>query len=332
MNKTSMLAASLLLSYAAITCNSPIDLTIGIQEGAGLFAEMHKVMQCLIHYEKDLARVHVDWSDEFFPYKDGVNDNGWDLLFEPIAIPATRSNTQNAEKFTIDSTSVHHELHDQCCTAPWVAYDKYLPYRQFVHEKMMKYVRLKPYIQEQWDAFYNQHMKGQVCIGVHARVARQHAWLVPGKRLPQLDDYYKEIDRLIKKHSGEPVKIFVASDSHQAIQQFKEKYGDRVITIEAFRSDEDQDPCILYTSGDYLKKNKDVWHAKKHRAFGGITTLLDCLHLSRCDYMIHTTSNLAFFAAYYNPNIQSVYLPKGVPFKKCPMKHHPSVVNPLLNP
>lgn len=326
-----------LILLALITCSqdiytAPIDLTIGIQEGGGFFAELHKVMQCLIYYEKDLSQVHVDWSDEFFPYKDGAHENGWNLFFEPIQLSQKRFQSEDTKKIIENSTANHHELHDQCCTAPWIAYDQYLPYRKFVHEKLTRYIRLKPEIQAQWDEFYTANMKGYTCIGVHARIARQHAWLVPGKRLPQVADYCKEIDRLIRQHRGEPVKLFVASDSHQAIQQFKERYKEKIVCIEAFRSDKDQDPCIMYTSGEYLKKNKDVWHEKKHQYFGGLTTLLDCLLLSKCDYMIHTTSNLAFFAAYYNPEVKSIYLPKGVPLKQCAMKDNPRIVNPLLNP
>ena len=326
------LALALLLFSSLIAQTAPIDLTVKIQEGGGFFAELHKVMQCLIHYEKDLTRAHIDWTDEFFPYKDGADENGWDLFFEPIPLASKRSSSETVQKIIINSTAEHHELHDQCCTAPWVAYEQYLPYRKFVHEKIKTYIHLKPAVQNEWDSFYNAHMKGHTCIGIHARIARQHAWLVPGKRLPQLDAYFKEVDRLIKKHSSQSVKLFVASDSHQAIKAFKERYGDQVICIEAHRSPEDQDPCIMYTSGEFLKKNTAVWHAKKHRYFGGLTTLLDCLLLSKCEYLIHTTSNLAFFATYYNPEIKSIYLPKGVPFKECSMKHNPNIVNQLLNP
>ena len=320
-----------LLSTAHITLSKPIDLTVQIQEGGGFFAELHKVMQCLIHYE-DLAQVYVDWTDEFFPYKDGADENGWDLFFEPIQLSSKRSHSEKAQKIIVNSTAQHHELHDQCCTAPWVAYDKYLPYRRLIHEKLTKYIRLKPAIQNEWDAFYDAQMKGYKCIGVHARIARQHAWLVPGKRLPQLNDYFQEVDYLLAKHVGEKIKVFVASDSHQAVKKFKEKYGNQVIFIEAFRSDADRDPCIMYTSGSYYKTHKDAWHEQKHRYFGGLTTLLDCLLLSKCNYLIHTTSNLAFFATYYNPEIKSIYLPKGVPLKQCAMKGNPNIVNPQLNP
>lgn len=323
---------SLFLVISSLTFANPIDLTIGIQEGAGLYAELHKVLQSIIHYEKDLTSVHVDWTDEFFPYKDDPHENGWDLFFEPISVASKPMRSGPIESVLIDSTSVLHELHDQCCTAPWVGYNAYLPYRKFVNQKLTQYIKLKPELKAQLDSFFYSKIHDFICIGVHARIARAHAALVPGRMLPSVEDYFQEVDHLLKKHPGRNVRIFVASDSHMGVQKFKERYGDKVVYINAHRSKEDQDPCTLYTNGKFLKKNTDVWHRIKHKTFGGITTILDCLLLAKCDYLIHTTSNLAFFSTYYNPEIKSIYLPKGVPFKNCVVKDNPSIVNPFLNP
>ncbi len=322
----------LFLAISTTIISNQIDLTVGIQEGAGLYAELHKVLQSIIHYEKDLASVHVDWTDEFFPYKDDPHQNGWDLFFEPISVAHNLTRSGPNETVLIDSTSVLHELHDQCCTAPWIAYDTYLPYRKYINQKLAQYIKLKPEVEAQQNAFYYKKMHQFICIGVHARIARVHASLVPGRMLPSVEDYFEEVDLLLKKYSDKDVRIFVASDSHMGIQKFKERYGDKVIYIDAYRSKEDQDPCILYTNGEFLKKNPAMWHKIKHRTFGGITTILDCLLLAKCDYLIHTTSNLAFFSTYYNPEIKAIYLPKGVPFKNCVVKGNPSIVNPFLNP
>ncbi len=322
----------LFLAICSLSFAKQIDLTISIQEGAGLYAELHKVLQSIIHYEKNLNSVFVDWTDEFFPYKDDPYENGWDIFFEPIPSAHTSSPKGELEKVHIDSTSVHHELHDQCCVAPWVAYNEYLPYRKFVHEKIEKYIRFKPNVSQAIDTFYAEKMAGSLCIGVHARLAKAHTSLVPGKVLPELNDYFNEVDKLLSKNPSSNVKIFVASDSHFGVQKFKERYGDKVIHIDAYRAAKEQDPCILYTSGAFFKENKNIWHDKKHRSFGGLTTILDCVLLSKCTYLIHTTSNLAFFATYYNPEISSIYLPKGLPFRHCVVKGDPTIANPFLNP
>ncbi len=317
-------------SYPREIQQGPVDLTITTHIGAGFFAELHKVVQTVIHYEeRGLARVHVDWTDEFFPYKDGVHENGWDLFFEPIP---TIETTEKVEKLILSSTAELHELHDQVCTAPWVGYKQYLPYRQFVHETLNKYIKIKPHITDIVNNFYEDKMRNKLCIGVHARIARAHAWLVPGKKLPSLEDYFAETDRLLSKYEGQDIVIFVASDSHHAVRQFKERYGTMVIHIDAHRSTYDQDPCIMYTQGEYMMKNPDVWHQRKHAYQGGLSTMLDCLLLAKCDCLIYTTSNLAFFSFYFNPELESIYLPKAVPFKQCRHKNDKEIQNKLLNP
>src|SRR3990167_7552438 len=81
------------LDLTLFKCN-PVNLTIKMHEGAGFFAELHKIMLALIHYEeRGFARVYVDWTDEFFPYKDGAHENGWDLFFEPIPMDPITKNT-----------------------------------------------------------------------------------------------------------------------------------------------------------------------------------------------------------------------------------------------
>lgn len=315
-----LLALNPHISSANDATLDPVDLTIKIQFGGGFFAELHKVIQTIIHYEnRGFTRIDVDWRDEFFPYKDGADENGWDIFFEPITFEK-RSAQKVAQKVTVDSTAEFHELHDQVCTGPWKAYEQYLPYRQFVKEKLDRYARYKPIVTDYIEKFYEEKMAGKRCIGVHARIARAHAWLVPGKRLPQLPDYYAEVDRLLEEYEGEDVVIFVASDSHHGVAQFKERYGDKVLHINAYRAIKDQDPCILYTHGKWLKEDTQEYHKHKHKTSGGLSTIWDCLLLAKCDHIIHTTSNLAFFATYYNPEIDSIYLPKGIPYKACRYK------------
>ncbi len=326
----------LLLLFIIITLHAqnttPIKLINRPQEGGGFYAEIHKIVQNIIHFENQLVAVEVDWTDEFFPYKDGAHENGWNLFFEPIPVTKKVITNEPPVEIIIDSSAAFHELHDQTCISPWINYKAYLPYRKFINRVLTQYIHLKPHVSEELDRFYESHMQGFTCIGVHARIALQHRSFIPGNYIPTYQEYFKEIDTLIKKHADQPVKIFVASDSHEAINKFKEHYGDKVIYINAYRNDTNNDPCIFYTSGGYYREHKEAWHKNKHRYFGGLTTILDCMLLSRCDYLIHTTSNLAFFATYYNPEIESIYLPKGVPNKPCTHKNDPEVINPYLNP
>ena len=72
------------VTLMGIIHTQPVDLTVKMHEGAGFFAELHKLLQAIIYFEdRGLSRVYVDWTDEFFPYKDDPYENGWDLFFEP---------------------------------------------------------------------------------------------------------------------------------------------------------------------------------------------------------------------------------------------------------
>jgi hypothetical protein len=306
-------------------------LTVTTHLGAGFFAEFSKVLMGLIHYEQEgLANVYVDWTDEFFPYKDEPHGNGWDLYFEPIQVDKSAINpTEPIRKVGNPNT---HEIHDQICSAPWLSYEDYLPYRMFVHQRIKQYIRIKPAVLEKVDAFYNEHLKNKICIGVHVRFANAHIAEVPGNRHPTLEEYNVEVDAIIQKHPHTPLKIYVASDSHFVINHFKARYGDKIAAIEAYRAPGVEDPGLIYGNANYWLAHPAEWHQSKPGYYGGLTTLMDCLLLARCHYLVHTTSNVSNFVVFFNPTITSVYLPRTAPYVPCRHKGDASVHNKFLNP
>src|SRR3990167_2836508 len=67
--------------------NRSVDATTTMHVGAGFFCELNKVILNLIYFEQEGIRsMHVDWTHQFFPYKDNPHENGWDLYFEPIQV------------------------------------------------------------------------------------------------------------------------------------------------------------------------------------------------------------------------------------------------------
>lgn len=307
-----------------------VDVTQASHIGGGFFCELNGVINTLIYYEHEGIRsMHVDWTNEFFPYKDDPKGNGWDLYFEPVHIDTTTINLDEPPHYS--GNVPVHELHDQLCVAPWLRYDDYLPYRQFVHEKINKHIQIKQHIWDQANLFYEQHMKKYICIGIHVRNALAHAAEAPMGH-PSLQDYYLEIDTLLQQHRGEKVKIFIASDSHAVINAFKKKYGKKLLYLPAYRAQGDEDPGLIYENAAYWMSNPSRWHDAKPGYAGGLGALLDCLLLARCHYFIHITSNLATYVCFFNPHIKSIYLPKNVPFAHCRFRGDPSIYNKFLNP
>ncbi len=113
----------------ANSCSAVVDITITynpidravnsmIQShiGGGFFCEFGKVIASLIYYEQDgIKSMTVDWTHQFFPFKDGVHENGWDLYFEPIK---TELNNIDPDEPVYDHGAYsNHELHDQLCVA-----------------------------------------------------------------------------------------------------------------------------------------------------------------------------------------------------------------------
>lgn len=308
-----------------------LDISVAMHLGAGFFAEMTKVVSSIIHYENDgLTGVYVDWTNEFFPYKDAPHENGWDCYFDPIIIEK-QTGYENDTVVPVMATGLH-EIHDQKCSSQWLSYDQFLPYRTFVNQKINKYIHIKKNVTNKVDEFYNKNMQNHLCIGVQVRYAQAHVQEVPGGRHPTLPSYCSEVDVLIQKNLDKNIKIYLATDSNVVIDYFKKKYGKKLLYIDAYRASGQEDPGLIYENSNYWLSHPAEWHTKKAGYFGGLTTLMDCLLLARCDYLIHTTSNVSSFVCFFNPTIKSIYLPRNAPYASCRFKDNPNIKNPFLNP
>lgn len=327
-NGTTHPSIDLSISHRCCVSKS-VDLMMEAHVGDGFFYELNKVLQSIIYFEdQGLYKVTVNWTNQFFPYKNSPTENGWDLYFDPIK---TDYIPHDNEPIIKEAEGGFHELHDQLCSCHWIAYEQYFPYRNYVHQKLNKYVQIKPEILSELNAYYSAHMKNHYMIGVHIRFATIHAQEIPGQINPKINDYINEINTLIAKHQDLHVKIFLASDSHYIINELKKIYGDRLLYIEAHRALYDEDPHLIYQNTAYWLSHPEEFHLKKPGYAGGRSALLDCLILSKCNVFVHTTSNVAAAVVFFNPHIDSVYLPK-IPFTPCRYTGHPAIKHPYINP
>jgi hypothetical protein len=278
--------------------------------GAGFFAEMQKVLDSLLHYsQENLRAVHVDWTDEFFPYKEDPHANGWDLYFEPIQIPSAYPIPE--EDFVLVGGLYYHEIHDFPCIDQWKNYDRYLPYRLAVNAILNKYIKIKEPITTKANQFVSEKMSGHYCIGVHIRYGSDHGAEAPAG-VPTLEDYIEEVSRVVAAHHGKRVRIYLATDSHYVIKKFQRLFPqEMLLSIDAYRTEYRDVPHLIYGNGDYWLAHKEEFHRKKPGYSGGEGVLLDALLLGHCDILVHSSSNIASFVSFYNPYIQSIYLPKS---------------------
>lgn len=249
--------------------------------------------------------IEVNWSEEFFPYKKGKSENGWDLFFYPVGHVASRKSVNHSEI-----------VHDQNCLNKWLKYNDFYQYRVQVNKLINRYIKVRQEIIDEVDDYYNSHMNNKVCIGAHVRFAGAHANEKPGS--VSLDDYFDEIDALIKhlKQIKQKYRIYLATDSKYVVKKFQKKYKDRVLCIDAIRSDFNEEVHLIYDNSDYWLSHPQEFHEKKPGYKGGKDVLMDCLLLSKCHYFIHSTSNVSDFVTFFNPDIESLFLPKKIVAKE----------------
>lgn len=295
--------------HAESTTYPPLKLISTSGYGWGFCAELLKVFDNILYFSKDnLRAVEVDWSQEFFPYKNDPYENGWDLFFEPIYFSDKPYDLD--KEITHVSDCFYHAIHDQLCIDHWKNYDQYLAYRLRVHEVIKNHLKIKNHILAKADNFFSENMSGYYCIGVHVRFASDHGSEEPNGRSP-LEDYIAEIMNLIKKHGRERTRIYLATDSHYVVKQFKKAFPRQMlVSIDTFRTAYQDTPHLIYGHGDYWLEHPEEFHRKKPGYLGGEGVLMDALLLAKCNVLIHATSNVASFVTFYNPHIDSIYLPK----------------------
>lgn len=290
----------LLFFFTHKTYTDTPKLTLRSRYGAGFFAELHTVVSyiVLVYFNEEKGReIDVQWTEEFFPYKNDKHENGWNSFFHPIGY------VQNTRAINYGEL-----IHDQTCLNKWLSYDDFYPYRLSMHKMLKKYVKIRKEITDSVDQFYNQHMQDQIRIGVHVRYASAHASEKPGA--VSLEDYFKEIHQLTKNLNKKYV-LYVATDSNYVIEQFKKKYNN-LLYIDATRSNYNEEVHLIYDKPEYWLSHPQEFHKKKPGRKGGIDALMDCLLLSKCDYLIHSTSNVSDYATFFNPRIKSIFLPRNI--------------------
>lgn len=283
--------------------------------GAGFFAELRQVVYNLIYHcknDKIPKLLVVDWSQEFFPYKEAPTANGWDLYFEPI-------HSEKVYAYINSKKCPSEPKHDKpYCIERWLHYKEYLRYRQFIHDRFFEYITIKQDILEKVDRIYNEHMKDHFCIGMHVRFAQAHVPENPYGVSLSLQDYIREAQLQFASYEHRNPKIFLATDSQYVIDEFKKHFDAlQLVFTNAFRAKYKEDPHLIYEYGKYYTAHPNEFHEKKPGYFGGLMTLIDCLLLAKCQMMIHSVSNVAEFATWINPHLESIFMPKGLDSRPC---------------
>jgi hypothetical protein len=160
----------------------------------------------------------------------------------------------------------HTKLND---LIPWIPEGHALQgmHRNQIYRQMVeRHIRLRPELQQKIEAFWQARMQGQRWLAVHVRGSDKAA------ELRDLDlvnaQYHQRIEALLRQQEG--LRIFLLTDSEQFLQDYRGRYGDRVLSADCARTDSHVGVHYTGRSGRML----------------GEEVILDTFLAARCDFFL----------------------------------------------
>ncbi len=228
-----------------------------------MFSDVFFIVQS--YENKEILGAKVDFGKEGPYYDPKHGDNWWTYYFEPIEL---------GHRDDVQYTPLIKGYYIEYSGAS----------RKEVNKLIQKYIHLKPFLTHKIDSFVEKNFQNYV-IGVHYRGTDKHSEAPRAEyaRVPEA------IDQLIKeKKIPDNFKIYVATDETAFLDFIQEKYGDKILQYEGIIRSTNGKP--VHTSGiDNFKAGEDA--------------IIDCVLLSKTQYLIRTSSNLSLWSTYFNPDL-----------------------------
>lgn len=178
-------------------------------------------------------------------------------------------------------------------------------------------IKLKPYLKEKVENFYNKYMKGKFVIGIHVRGTDKFSSVDSHENNPKHFTYQKyvsELEREIleqQKIQNKPVCVLAVSDEQPFIDYIKQNLGNKyqvIIADNIIRSnistsgvnilcDDDNPECKHYKDNSIHRGMPDKSSFKK-----GLDAVFEVYLLSKCDVFYKSRGNFSNSVTYINPN------------------------------
>ena len=141
--------------------------------------------------------------------------------------------------------------------------------------------------QKEFDSKFN----GKTVVGVHIRGTDMRNF--PGHPAPpSVEEYIKVLHELANKNHIDC--IMLCTDETDIVNRLRQEFGDMVYVNDSFRAD-GQTEIGIHTNNNGVKR-------ELHKYKLGLEVLNDVLFLSKCDYLVHSRSNVPFAAKIFNDN------------------------------
>lgn len=243
----------------------------------GMFSTFSSILGALHFYDLGMysgLKVNLTWGLYF---DTNVGPNWWNYYFEPIDFVKP-----NGPEVVIENRYLNK-------LARFGIFDLG---RKRAYQLIKKYVQIKFHIQEKIDLFAKNNFQGSYIIGCHYRGTDKCG---QGGGLPfnqVFDTIQTTIDSMPKKYKNN-YKIFIATDDQPFLDAIKERFKCPILYYDVIRSTDGTPVHYNYYTSNYQK---------------GEDALIDCLLLSKCNFLFKMDSNLSRCSAFFNPFIPTMLL------------------------
>ncbi len=152
-----------------------------------------------------------------------------------------------------------------------------------------KYIKINPEIKNEYNKFVKK-FKNEKVLGLHLRGttyknAPKHPYPLPVNLAKTI------ISDLIDRYNYS--KIFLITEEKKYIEEFRKKFGSKLIFFDSHRS---------YTNDAFV-----IYPRKNHRFKMGKEILIECLIMSKCDGVIINYTNVSSASVFFSKKKQKIH-------------------------
>ena len=247
----------------------------------GMFSIFRELLDIMTVYgDKNIT---ISFKDTV--YNDAPEDNMWEYYFEPVQneLKKMYAPVPCSTRLYLDALSSEKKEH-----------------LTLFNEIIRTRIKLRKEILDKIDAFAATNFANKKVIGVHFRGTdiwkSIKNWSTVFKKVGP-PEYFSLIDSLLETKKYDCV--FLATDEELVYQQFKERYGQKLITYSKNRSTNKR-VIVHYLTGRY-----PIIESKFTKRELGEEVIIDALLLSKSDFFVYGASNVSTVVKFFNPFMKS---------------------------
>lgn len=232
-------------------------------------------------------------STSFYAEKEPINGttNPFEYYFEPVS-DVTLDDANQSYAVVEHNWYQRNYMRSVCGMT-----SGYLPSEEYMQSAAMivkKYIKFNAIVSSLIRGEITNLLAGKKTLGVHVRGADFKRHYKNHPNIVTVEEYIKETKNALKENTFE--QIFLATDDANALREFKQHFGDRVVCY----------ADVVRTEGDETVMKSEL-NREHHHYKLGLEVIRDVYTLATCDGIIAGLSNVSIFARIIKLSEESEY-------------------------